>query len=89
MELPAITIVIWRTVGVTFVIYGAATAIVQYGVVTGTFGKIMGSDSLYTGVSLFTMFLWPIVLVVTGLAIVFASRSLAGLVLRGLDNQSR
>lgn len=86
MELRSIAIVIWRSIGCVFVIYGVATAIVQFGVVTGTFGQIMDSESLYTGSTLFAMFLWPIVLSTTGLIMFLASRGLAGVVVHRIEN---
>lgn len=88
MELRAIAIVIWRVIGGVFLIYAVATAIVQFGAVAGTFGQLefMDDESLYSGTTLFAMFLWPTVLAIAGIAIILASRSLAGLVVRGLDS---
>jgi hypothetical protein len=85
MDLRATATMIWRVIGGVFLIYSVATAIVQFGVVTGTFGQIMDRESLYTGATLFAMFLWPIVSGIAGLIVILASRSLAGLVVRGLD----
>ena len=86
MELRAIATVIWRVIGGVFLIYAVATAIVQFGAVTGTFGQIMDDESLYTGVTLFAMFLWPMVSAIAGIFVILASRLLARLVVRGLDS---
>ena len=88
MKPRAIAIVIWRVIGGVFLIYAVATALVQVGVVAGTFGQLefMDDESLYAGSTLFAMFLWPIVLSVAGVAVILASRFLAGFVVRGLDS---
>jgi hypothetical protein len=89
MNLRAIATVIWRVIGGVFLIYAVATAIVQFGAVSGTFGQIMDDESLYNGVTLFSIFLWPMVSAVAGVLVILASRSLAGLVVRGLDSEVR
>ena len=89
MDLRTVATVIWRVIGGVFLIYAVATAIVQFGVVTGTFGQIMDSESLYTGATLFAMFLWPMVSGLAGIIVILASRSLAGLVASGLDIKDR
>ena len=89
MDLRTIATVIWRVIGGVFLIYGFATAIVQFGAVTGTFGQIMDGESLYTGATIFAMFLWPMVLGLTGIIVFLTSRSLADLVVRGLDTNDR
>jgi len=89
MNLRAIATLIWRVIGGVFLIYAVATAIVQFGAVSGTFGQIMDDESLYTGVTLFSIFLWPMVSAIAGVLVILASRSLAGLVVRGLDSKDR
>ena len=90
MFLRAIAVVIWRVIGYVFVIYGIVSAVVQLGIMSGTFGLIMDIEPLYEGVKFFTMFMWPIVLIIAGLIIVLASRRLSGLVTRGLyDSNDR
>ena len=87
MEVRAIATVIWRVIGGVFLIYAVATSIVQFGAVAGTFGQLefMDDESLYTGATLFAMFLWPVVSAVAGIAVILGSRFLAGLVVRGLE----
>ena len=91
MELRAIATIIWRVIGGVFLIYAVATAIVQFGAVAGTFGQLefMDDESLYSGATLIAMFLWPMVSAIAGITVILASRSLAGLAVRGLDSSGR
>ena len=89
MDLRTTATIIWRVVGGVFLIYAVTTAIVQFGAVTGTFGRIMDGDSLYTGATLFAIFLWPMVSGLAGIVVILTSRSLAGLVVHGLDTNDR
>lgn len=89
MELRTLATVIWRVIGGVFLIYAVATAIVQFGAVSGSFGQIMDDESLYTGATLFAILLWPMVSGIAGIVVVLASHSLAGLVVRGLDANDR
>ncbi len=89
MEARTLATLVWRIVGVVFIIDGIATAIVQFVAVTGTFGQFMDNESLLTGTTLFAIFIWPIVLSIAGIIIIFVSHSLAGLVVRGLDVNDR
>ena len=89
MEARTLATLIWRIVGAAFIIYGIATGIVQFVAVTGTFGQIMDDESLLTGTTLFAIFVWPVVLSIAGIIIIFLSRGLAGLVARGLDVNDR
>ena len=89
MDIRTLATVIWRVIGGVFLIHAVATAIVQFGAVSGTFGQVMDDASLYTGTTLFAIFLWPIVSGIAGIVVVLASRTLAGLVIRGLDANDR
>lgn len=89
MDMRNFSIVIWRVIGCTFIIHGVATAIVQFGAIATTFGQIMDEDSLYIGPVIVGILLWPVVLVAAGLIVITASRRLARLVLRGLDESYR
>jgi uncharacterized membrane protein len=89
MDLRSLAIVVWRIIGTVFLIYAAATVIVQFGAVSGTFGQIMDGESLYTGSTLFAIFLWPTILSVVGVAVIATSRALAGFVVRGVDSDDR
>ena len=89
MKTRTLATLVWRIVGVVFIIYGVATAIVQFVAVTGTFGQFMDSESLSTGTTLFAIFIWPLVLSIAGTIVVFTSRGLAGLVAHGLDVNDR
>lgn len=89
MELRVFATVVWRVVGGVFLIYSVSTAIVQFGAVSGSFGQIMDDESLYTGVTLFAIFLWPMVLAIAGIIVIMSSRKLAGLVTGGLDSSDR
>ncbi len=89
MDARTLATLIWRIIGVVFIIYGFATAIVQFVAVTGTFGQFMDSESLLTGTTLFAIFIWPVVLSILGIVIIYVSRGLAGLVARNLDVNDR
>ena len=81
--------VIWRVIGGVFLIYAVATAIVQFSAVNGTFGQIMDDESIYEDVTLFAIFLWPVVSAFAGIIVILTSSSLAELVVRGLDLTDR
>jgi len=89
MDLQNLAIVVWRVIGVVFLTNAVANVVVQFGAVSATFGQIMDDESLYRGSTLFAIFLWPMVLAVMGTVFILASRTLARLVVRGLDSHGR